>query len=56
MVKLPGLEHVGWVIVPAVGAEISVTVMVPVAATLPQPPVSGTLSVSYTHLRAHETS
>ena len=40
MVKLPGLEHVGWVIVPTVGAEISVTVIVPVAFTLPHPPAN----------------
>ena len=42
MVKLPvATAHVGWVIVPAVGAEISVTVIVPVALTVPQPPVNG---------------
>ena len=42
MVKLAVASvHVGWVIAPAVGAEISVTVIVPVAFTLPHPPVNG---------------
>ena len=43
MVKLPvAVAHVGWVIAPAVGAlGVVLTVIVPVAFTLPQPPVNG---------------
>ena len=43
MVKLPVASvHVGWVIVPATGAlGVVLTVIVPVAFTVPQPPVNG---------------